>query len=1106
MSRFSIFVLAVFCATASFAQVNNATLLGTVKDASGGAVPTATVTVKNLATGQERTVNTDAAGNYTLPNLQVGHYRVLVAAPGFKTTTIRDIELQVAQMATANAVLEVGQTDQSITVSAELPMMNTVSSTVSQVVDTKAVESMPLNGRSFWQLTQLTPGAAYTPGGQNIPVNGVSIRASAVNVNINGLPPVWTGWALDGANITESQLGGTAIQPNVDALQEFRVQGANMSAEYGHTPTIVNATLKSGGNRFTGDVYWFVRNNYFDARNFFFLPPPGINQANEPLHRNQAGGTLGGPIVRDRTFFFIDFESTQLSQAQDFNNVVPSLAQRGGDFSANKAITDPLTGKPFPGNIIPASRISPQAAFFLPYMPAPDFVSSGTYRAIVANPLTQQLNKGDVKIDHQLTSKDHLMGRYSISDNQEADPNPYPAIGSFPLQSRGQDALAALTHIFNPRWINETRVSYYRSYFNFAGALQGQDINGKAGVQGFAGIPNPGFPQLSISGYSTFTGSPSDSRPKQNRIRSWQYSDSVTYATGKHNVKFGYELTHNTNTFISGSTSMGTFAFVGTYTGDGFADFLLGYPDNVQRSYFRNLWGSNANFQSLYVQDDYRVLPNLTLNLGFRWEINPFYTAVQGQTSGYDWQTGKLILPSNFSLTAQPQTAFLYPLFQDRIELTNTLGLPSSIRPTDYKDFGPRIGLAWRPTSSDKLVVRSGFGIFYAFPDDNSINNTENVVPFNGTQTVTNNRPPAAPQLTFGNFFQGQPIVAPNPAPGSVCSFGFAANSCSTPNIVSAPVHLRNTYSQQWNFSVQRQLASGLTLDIAYIGNRANRVQQTITRNDPTPGPGAIQSRRPYLQWGTINSGEWGGNQHYHGFQMKLQSREWHGASFLTAYTYSKCIDNGTGEAGTITALWVATNKAACDIDIRHNAAFSYNYALPLGRDRAFLNGIPRWADAVIGGWNAAGVTTLHSGLPFTPTITTDVANTGVGGQRPQVVGTPDVIGSPSCWFYISVNPACVALAPSATNAFATPAQYTYGNGGRNILRADGLVQFDFTLMKRFRITETKAFELRGEAFNLFNSPTFSAPSVSTNVSSGAQIGSTLNTARTLELAVKVFF
>jgi len=339
--------------TASLTSQTTATLLGTVKDPSGAAIPAATITVKNLGTGQERTVASDPSGNYTVPNLQAAHYQVTATASGFKTTLITDLELQVAQMASVNVTLQVGQVTQNVTVTADSPLMNTVSSTVSQVVDTKAVEGMPLNGRSFWQLTQLTPGAAYIPGGQNIAQNGVSIRSSSVNVNVNGLPPVWTGWSLDGSNITETQLGGTTIQPNVDALQEFRVESANMSAEYGHTPTLVNATIKSGTNNLRGNAYWYLRNNALDARNFFYVPPPGVTKRNAPLHRSQAGFTLGGPIKHDRTFFFFDYENTRVNQGQNFNNVVPSPAQITGNFTGLKTLTDPLTGKAFPNNIIP---------------------------------------------------------------------------------------------------------------------------------------------------------------------------------------------------------------------------------------------------------------------------------------------------------------------------------------------------------------------------------------------------------------------------------------------------------------------------------------------------------------------------------------------------------------------------------------------------------------------------------------------------------------------------------------------------------------------------------------------------------------------------------
>ena len=1100
--------LAFFCfSTSLFAQVSTATLVGTVKDPTGGAVPNANVSAKNLSTGLARSVTTDGQGNYVITNLQAGHYSLSAGYSGFKTATIPDFELQVAQQATVNVTLEVGQTTQEMTVTEAAPLLNAVNSEVGQVVDTKAVESMPLNGRSFWQLTQLTPGAAYIPGGQNVRSGGTSIRASIVNVNVNGMAPIWTGWALDGANITEFQLGGTIVQPNVDALQEFKVESANMDAEYGHTPSVVNATLKSGGNQFHGDIYEFLRNSTLDARNFFYLPPPGTALAKEPLHRNQPGATFGGPIRKDKAFFFIDFESLQLSQGQDANNVVASTLERTGNFSdiLPKTIKDPLTGVPFPGNVIPASRLAPQSQYLLPYMPLPNLIQGTTARSALVNPLGQKLYKADGRYDQQLTGKDHLMVRYSIADNNESDPNPFPAIGQFSLHSRGQSAVLNLTHIFNPRWLNDARFAYYRSYFLFGPALGGTDIDGQAGIQGFEDTsPIKSFPQVAISGYAAFTGSPSDQRPKQNRIRDWQYHDGATYSNGKHDMKFGADLLHITNAFISGAQSMGIFNFVGTYSGNGMADFLMGYPDNVQRSDSISLWGANGNFWGLYFHDNYRISQNLTLNLGVRWEINPFYNGVHGQITAFDFATGKLILPSGFSLNAQPLTSVLYPLFQDRIETTGSLGLPQSIHPTDYNDWAPRIGLAWRPFGSNRWAIRSGYGIFYAYPDTNLENNTVQTVPFVQSQQMFNDRPPAAPSLTFGNFFLGQPIVSANPNPGQVCSFGFAANSCSTPSTTAGLVHLRDTYVQEWNLSVQRQLSSGLSLDVAYVGNRTNRSQQFVQRNDPPPAPGAIQGRRPYPQWGTIRSIEYGGFGTYNALQVKLQSRAWHGSSFLVSYTYSKCLDNGSSEGAAPTALLIPVNKAVCDFSIPQNFVASYTYALPVGHNRAFMKTMPGWAEGVLGEWNISGITTLQSGLPFTPTISVDEANTGVGGQRPNIVGTPTVLGIPSCWFYAASNSSCQGTGGSP--AFALPAQYTYGNSGRNILRDDSLVQFDFTVSKSFPFTESKSLEFRSEFFNIFNTPTFAGPGTSIDTASGGQISSTLNAGRTIELAMKLFF
>src|SRR5581483_5038733 len=558
------------------------------KDATGAVVAGAKVDAKNIATGIVRSTTTDTSGEYTIPNLAAARYSISITMPGFKTFTAADVELQVAQRLLLNAVLEVGAVGQELTVTAAPPMIDTASSSVGQVVNTTAVERMPLNGRSFWQLTQLTPGATYTPGGQGTRTGGRSIRSSAVNVTINGTAPTWTGWALDGSNITEMQTGGTLVQPTVDAIQEFKVESSNMPAEYGHTPTVVNATLKSGTNQYHGALFEFVRNDKFDARNFFYIPPAGSNQTKDPLRRNQYGGTLGGPIRKDKTFFFVDFERTNLREGQDFNNVVPSPAMRSGNFSELLALRrpvqlmDPLTRQPFPGNVIPAARISPQAQFFLRYLPAPNLVQADVNRASLTNNLSQNQNRGDVRIDQQLGASTQLMGRYSVNDNSEKDPNPFPALGAFDLHSRAQNAMIGLTRTFSARWIMDARASYYRSIFLFGGTLEGTNFNQQAGVQGFNDTTSIySFPQITLTNYAAFTGSPSDQRPKSNRIRNWQGAANLSYASGRHSAKLGAEYMHQTAGFFNGSRSVGIFNFQGNYSGNAFGDFLLGYPDSV---------------------------------------------------------------------------------------------------------------------------------------------------------------------------------------------------------------------------------------------------------------------------------------------------------------------------------------------------------------------------------------------------------------------------------------------------------------------------------------------------------------------------------------------
>ncbi len=871
---------------------------------------------------------------------------------------------------------------------------------------------------------------------------------------------------------------------------------------------MVNATLRSGTNTFHGTLFEFVRNTVFDARNFFYVQPLGSTfNFKEPLRRNQYGGTVGGPVRHNRTFFFADIERLDLREGQIFNNVVASLAQRTGDFSALPPgkILDPLTYQPFPGNIIPQSRISPQAAFFLKYLPQPNILQGATSRNVVTSSLAQGETRGDIRIDHQISRSTQLMGHYTINNNNEIDPNPFAPIGSTSLYSRSQDAMISLTHVFSPRWLDEGRFAYYRSLFLFPAMLQGTNFNQAAGVQGFNDTTSIyGFPQITLGSYTAFTGAPSDQRPKSNLVRTWQYADNVSYSNGRHNMKFGGELMHDNMRDWNGSNSDGVFNFLGTYSGDAFGDFLLGYPDSIARDYFKDLNGNRGNFWSLYAQDSFRFTPNLTINAGLRFEINSFWNGIRGQESAINLTTGKLVIPSSIDPAVQSLTSYLLPLFADRIQTTSQLGLPTSVHPSEH-DWAPRIGFAWRPAGSATFVIRGAYGIFYTFPDQNPVDNTVATVPFVAVATVFNDRPPLTPTRTWANFFLGQPNVSPNPNPGQPCPFGFAALFCATPNVDSADLNFHTTYSQQWNLSVQRQITSKTSLDIAYVGNKTTHANQNSSWNDPLPGPGAIQNRRPLPQWGTLTYAHFDENANYNALQAKLETRAWHDLTMLTSYAYSKCIDYGSTEGSATQALY-RFNRAVCDYDLPQTFAASFDDQLPFGRGKRWLDSPSRWVSQVVGGWEFSGILTLRSGYPFTPTISSDTANTGVGSQHPNVVGTPTIVGNPNCWFYISANPVCASLAPNTASAFTVPATYTYGTGGRNILRADGLKELDFTLLKSFRIAEMRQLEFRSEFFNILNHPTFAAPATAINSSSGAQVGSTLNTGRIIQLALKLRF
>jgi hypothetical protein len=1096
-------------------QTTNATLSGVVQDQQQAAIPNAAVVATEIATAQAHTAQSGPDGHYIIPNLPIGEYRVSASSQGFKTLIIPSITLQVNQYANVNLTLSIGQLTEQVTVTEAAPLLSTEDSSVGQVVQQQSIESTPLNGREFWQLVALVPGASYTPGGEGTTTGGGSLRASVVNVQINGTGYVWNGWLMDGADITEYEQGGTNIQPNVDALSEFKVFSANMPAEYGHSPDVVSVTMKSGTNSIHGTLYEFLRNDVIDAHNYF------ATTSKNALKRNQFGGTVGGPIKKDKVFYFLDLEDSRQSEGITFSDIVPTLAERTGNYSAvSKPLKDPFTGGTFPGNVIPSNLISPQAQYFLPFMPTP---SQAVFNA------NQGLDvvKSDIKVDAALTSADHLLARYSIADNQETDPNQFPALKFQSLGSRAQNVAFSETHTFGSHWLNELRASYYRDYFLFSQILPGTNYTAGAGITGFEETEKSfSFPYISLSGYSSFNGSGNGDFPKSNRIRTWEYADTVNYTNGKHDMRFGGQMWVQRHSFYNGQFQEGQFSFTTQFTGDAFADFLLGLPATVGRSYPLTLYGNQAIQWAGFFEDNYKVSSNLTLNLGIRFEYNPFFRGIDSQTSAFEPSTkngfndsanGDIIIPTDKSgalldPTAQPETSQLIPLFNDRIQGTGQLGLPDSIRKTGPGLYVPRVGFALRPSGTDKTVVRGAFGLFPIFLDTNMALQWAHVPPILIQQSINN--PVAAPvfvnSATTGEFYWDNPfqwvgssLVAPNPNPGQACTgsswaggVGPALLSCQQPAISSAPPEMDHTMMYQYSLAVQRQLLPDMSLTVGYTGNKTEHNQLiSIPENVPTPGPGNVQARRPFPQWGTAQISTTSGSANYNALQATLEKRLTSGIYALVSYSWSKCLDNGSTESAPPTLILLNQNYGPCSYDITNLFTLSSVYQLPFGKGRTFLNSGSTFVNGLVGGWELAGVFTDRTGQPFTPVLSSDVANTGISNEFPNRVANGTLSHpSASAWFN--------------TSAFTIPTQYTYGDSGRDILRSEGLVDLDMTLKKMFNLgnSEDRRLELRFESFNLANHPTFAAPNATIGSSAAGKVTSTLNANRIFQAAAKIYF
>lgn len=1079
MQRISVVVSSALLATAlGYAQVDTGTISGVVRDSSAAVITSASLRIVHLGTAASVTLRSDGNGLFSAPALRPGEYQVSASANGFQTETKRGIVLRVQDRIALSFELAPSQVNSEVTVEDRAPLLESQTSSLGHVAEEKIIKDLPLNGRSFIKLATLAPGT--TP----------SLRSAERNTFVaNGTRPIQNSYILDGVENKNKIVGfdsstAQVIEPVLDGIQEFKVQTNAYSAEFGQAAgAVVNVTLKSGTNSIHGSAFDFVRNSFFDARPYFQATPE------RPLFiQNQFGATLGGPIIKDRTFAFASWQSQREVNSAPQVASVPTAIQKGGQFGA--PVYDPATtrlgpdGKTyvrdlFPGNFVPANRFDPVSAKLVSLFPNP--TAPGSAANFTSNQRQRISNdQVNVRVDHRLGARDNFFARYSSTVNTNILPAPLPEPANSPsiAEPVGRSWAGSETHTFGPTLISEVRFGYTTTRLT-----QQVDKPRLFEQYGITGAPNyeeiRGLPLFSVTGLSTLgtagpgvlgtpaTGSGNLPIDKQGHVL--QLAENLSWVKGKHTLKFGFD--HQEVLLYAQTTLQArpTYNFNGTLTQDpqkrpgtgaAFADFLLGYASGAGVS-TRGVSESKQNVFQGYVQDDWVATRSLTLNLGLRYELAmPFY-----ETAGHY---------SNLVLEPGP----LYGTVLDAPQ-AGKYGYRRSFTDPDWNNFAPRVGLAYKATQ--KTVIRSAFGVFYG-RDEN--------VPV--ARRPTNNPP----------YFVGKTYVSDQITPALILGQGIPSNALDVSGIQYPDVnsYLKSTplpYVLQWNFNAQRELAGGFVLQTGYVGSGGRKLYTPLNVNLPAPGAGAINPRRPIPNYGGVFALSPSVNSSYNAFTTQLERRYSKGLSFLGSYTWAHTLDYAGANSDSDTAPQdprnLTPNRGNAATDVRHRAVFSGSYELPFGRGRKFLNS-SAVASAIAGGWQISGITSYQTGLPFTPVLATDVSNTGTTARPNRVAdgNLPSSQRTVSRWFDLS--------------AFTTPAQYTFGNAGRNILRGPGLVNTDVSLARSFRISERSGVQFRAEAFNLFNTPQFGLPGATIGTASVGVITTVVNPERQLQFAARFSF
>ena len=1084
-------IAVLFLAPCAFlvAQDTVGTLEGLITDPSGAAVSNAQVHLHSSGTGFIRTTYSSSQGRYHFAAVPSGSYLLEVEGKGFSSYTASDLTVNIGQVVNWPVRLMIETEHSTVTVSAAIVSVDTSLNT-GKVVSGKQALDLPLNGRDLTQLGLLQPGVAPMTSGLQ---EAGGIARSGQAYAVNGQRPESNNYLLDGAKNVDSVNGGYALRTPVDAASEFRILTLNAPAEYGETSgATTSVATRSGTNQVHGDLYDFFRNDAMDARNFFAA-------STEPLHRNQYGATLGAPVRKDKDFVFFYYEGQRNSGGKTQAAIVPTAAERTGDFSGlvdpSTGQPEPLinyfTGQPFPNNKIPASMQNPIALTASQLYPLPN-LGSNVYESTQIG--STDYDQGGARLDHYFRENDQFFLRYSVASLHQFDPLPISGSGvpGFPVTDdiTTNSATTSWVHT-SANSVQTLRASFFRNVF-----LEGQATNHTPGSDlGFGYEPtlglNEGVPYLIVSGYASL-GNPIVG-PQNTYQNDFSGSYSLALTRGRHSLKFGADLTREQINVIFGIATNGFFVFAPFPVSDSYASFLVGQSVQFFQGGGQFDRGLRKWIGAGYVQDEFKVSPHLTLNAGLRYEINTPYTDIRNRLNA--WLPGR--------------QSTVYPTAPEGLLFPGDPGIPDGIAAVDYKEFAPRVGLAWDPLGTGKTSVRAGYGIFYE----------------GFTNGVGGPLQASISALPWTQAYQlpGPGFDIANPYGSNGPPFG-TGNFVAPATVLTIQSGMKPPYAQNWNLSIERTLGSDYLLDLRYIGTKGTHLPRFIEANPVIYNASSnVSNSNEMREHSTCDSSgvcDYGSvgllanitNSTYHALQVAFSKQYSNGASFLASYTFSKSLDyistlNVAGSAPTLVAgendlaqnpFDLAAEHGPSLFDARHRFVFSGTWALPswqLG---------PAAARFLVNGWQLNTIANLSSGTPFT---VYDSANVAQQGSAPEITGfyssRPNLIADPN------------SGQPNTANQWITRAPFQqldptiqageFGNEGRNVVRGPGIETVDLSLFKYFNIDETRRIQFRAECFNLFNHANFGLPE---NDLQSPAFGQILQAAppRLMQLALKFIF